>query len=511
MHVALLWLSVLILQPLSVSATSANSTLGANSTNPLSTPLSIPKCGVGSCSSVEALANGLQQTCVIRGVDLKTDCQLTNTTCLCASKPLEEWLVDCLMANCSVKDALMTKRITAKTCDLPVRDIGYIMSWTGGVGGLVATVMVVLRVLYRTPFLGGSFWLDDLFVLFLLVIYLILPIAATHEDAVNHFGLGRDIWTVSFAHITDVLHITYWVEILYTLCLYFVKTSILLFYLRIFPDERFRRWLYLSLLLCFLHGAGFGLAVVFQCWPISHSWTGWTREEEGKCINVNVMFMVSAYVHIFLDLLVLVLPLQQLAQLTLDRWRRARVMFMFLVGSFATVASCIRIKHMKVLGQSHNPTWDYVPVGYWSTIEVDTATACACLPAVRALIYKVFFPQSMSDTPEEMDRSRYTMPGLPQSDGLDGKRAAANDRGDTCTEMGVEFCERKGNGEDEGEIQTRVQRVVVRRKSDERSVAAILPMEEEFDEERSDKSSNWGGAEGSNRKGVRSPVTSICL
>ncbi|KAK7537319.1 uncharacterized protein J3D65DRAFT_625146 [Phyllosticta citribraziliensis] len=481
MHVALLWLSVSILQPLSVSATSASSTLGANSTDPLSTLLSIPECG---------------QSCVIRGVDLKTDCQLTNATCLCASKPLEEWLVDCLMANCSVKDALMTKRITAKICDLPVRDIGYIMSWTGGVGGLVATVMVALRVLYRMPFLGGSFWLDDLFVLFLL--FSLIPLSIL-SFCINHFGLGRDIWTVSFAHITDVLHITYWVEILYTLCLYFVKTSILLFYLRIFPDERFRRWLYLSLLLCFLHGAGFGLAVVFQCWPISHSWTGWTREEKGKCINVNVMFMVSAYVHIFLDLLVLMLPLQQLAQLTLNRWRRARVMFMFLVGSFATVASCIRIKHMKVLGRSHNPTWDYVPVGYWSTIEVDTATACACLPAVRALIYKVFFPQSMSDTPEEMDRSRYTMPGLPRSDGMDGKRAAANDRRDTCTEMGVEFCERKGNREDEGETQTQVQRVVIRRKSDERSEAAILPVEEDFDEERSDKSSCWGAAEGSNR------------
>ncbi|KAK8192295.1 hypothetical protein BKA81DRAFT_368871 [Phyllosticta paracitricarpa] len=495
MHVALLWLSLLTLEPLAVLAASysSNTTLGTNVTDPLSTLLSIPKCG---------------QTCVMRGVDLKTDCEVTNTTCLCASKALEEWLVDCLAADCSVKDALTTKRITSKTCDLPVRDIGYIMSWTGGVGGLVATVMVALRVLYRMPFLGGSFWLDDLFILFLL--FSLIPLSIL-SFCINHFGLGCDVWTVSFAHITDVLHITYWVEILYTLCLYFVKTSILLFYLRIFPDERFRRWLYLSLVLCFLHGAGFGLAVVFQCRPISYSWTGWTREGEGKCINVNVMFMVSAYVHIFLDLLVLVLP--QLAKLTLNRWRRARVMFMFLVGSFATVASCIRIKHMKVLGRSHNPTWDYVPVGYWSTIEVDTATACACLPAVRGLIYKIFFPQNLNDIPEEMDRSRYTMPGLPRSDALVEKRAARSDRSDTCQETGVEFCERKTSGrgrdeEEEGEIQTQVQRVVIWRKSDERSEVAILQMEE-FDEERSDKSSNWGAAEGSSRKGARSSVTSI--
>ncbi|KAK7515845.1 hypothetical protein IWZ03DRAFT_407323 [Phyllosticta citriasiana] len=415
MHVALLWLSLLTLEPLAVLAASygSNTTLITNVTDPLSTLLSIPKCG---------------QTCVMRGVNLKTDCEVTNTTCFCASKALEEWLVDCLTADCSVKDALIS----------PIREM-----------------------------------------------FSLIPLSIL-SFCINHFGLGRDVWTVSFAHITDVLHITYWVEILYTLCLYFIKTSILLFYLRIFPDERFRRWLYLSLVLCFLHGAGFGLAVVFQCRPISYSWTGWTREGEGKCINVNVMFMVSAYVHIFLDLLVLVLPLPQLAKLTLSRWRRARVMFMFLVGSFATVASCIRIKHMKVLGRSHNPTWDYVPVGYWSTIEVDTATACACLPAVRGLIYKIFVPQNMNDIPEEMDRSRYTMTGLPRSDGLVGKRAAGSDRRDTCQETGV----------------------VIRRKSDERSEVAILSMEES-DEERSDKSSNWGAAEESSRKGAGSSVTII--
>ncbi|KAL1385420.1 hypothetical protein HDK64DRAFT_301193 [Phyllosticta capitalensis] len=489
MRGALLWFPLLILQPLTtLAASSGSDSSSTNSTAALDTFLSIPKCG---------------QTCLTRGVELKTDCDLTNTACLRASKALEEWLVDCLLDNCTVKDSLTTKRITAKACDLPVRDIGYIMSWTGGVGGLVATVMVALRVLYRMPFLGGSFWLDDLCILLLL--FSLIPLS------VLSFA-SRDVWTVSFAHITDVLHITYWVEIVYTLCLYFVKTSILLFYLRIFPDERFRRWLYFSLVLCFLHGAGFGLAVIFQCRPISYSWTGWTGEEKGKCINVNVMFMVSAYVHIFLDLLVLVLPLPQLAKLTLNPWRRARVMFMFLVGSFATIASCIRIHHMKVLGRSHNPTWDYVPVGYWSTIEVDTATACACLPAVRALIYKVFFPQTASDTPEEMDRSRYTMPGLPRDELFNGKQAAANDRRDTCTEMGAGFGERPSNGvrrDEENEIQTHIQRVVIRRKGDESSEVAVLPLEE-FDEERSDKSSNWGAAEGSSRKGARSSVTSIC-
>ena len=33
-----------------------------------------------------------------------------------------------------------------------------------------------------------------------------------------------------------------------------------------------------------------------------------------------------------------------------------------------------------------NPTWDNVPVGYWSTVEVDVGVICACLPAIRSLL-----------------------------------------------------------------------------------------------------------------------------
>jgi hypothetical protein len=44
---------------------------------------------------------------------------------------------------------------------------------------------------------------------------------------------------------------------------------------------------------------------------------------------------------------------------------------------------------------SHNVTWDYTAIGYWSTLEVHVGIIIACLPAVRSLQRRVF-PSSRS-------------------------------------------------------------------------------------------------------------------
>lgn len=33
---------------------------------------------------------------------------------------------------------------------------------------------------------------------------------------------------------------------------------------------------------------------------------------------------------------------------------------------------------------------DYVPIGYWSTIEVDVGVICACMPAMRSFLFHLF-------------------------------------------------------------------------------------------------------------------------
>lgn len=44
---------------------------------------------------------------------------------------------------------------------------------------------------------------------------------------------------------------------------------------------------------------------------------------------------------------------------------------------------------------SQNVTWDYTPIGYWSTLEVHVGIVIACLPAIRSLQHRLF-PDSRS-------------------------------------------------------------------------------------------------------------------
>ena len=93
--------------------------------------------------------------------------------------------------------------------------------------------------------------------------------------------------------------------------------------------------------------------------------------------------------------MVICLPLRELSKLAMSRRKKAGVMLMFLGGGFVTIVSMLRLKYMIQFANSHNVTWDYTPIGYWSTLEVHVGIIVACLPACRSLQRRMF-PSSRS-------------------------------------------------------------------------------------------------------------------
>jgi hypothetical protein len=55
-----------------------------------------------------------------------------------------------------------------------------------------------------------------------------------------------------------------------------------------------------------------------------------------------------------------------------------------------TVVSMLRLKWLIQFANTENVSWDYTPVGYWSTLEVHVGIVIACLPALRALQHRLF-------------------------------------------------------------------------------------------------------------------------
>ena len=126
--------------------------------------------------------------------------------------------------------------------------------------------------------------------------------------------------------------IFYYTELLYLASVGLTKISVLLFYLRIFPDKGLRKAIWFTILLCVLYIISFVTATALQCIPIRIAWEHWDGEHHGKCIDLNADAWCSAAGNIILDLIVVALPMGQLRKLVMSRRRKFGVMLMFLGG-----------------------------------------------------------------------------------------------------------------------------------------------------------------------------------
>jgi hypothetical protein len=122
----------------------------------------------------------------------------------------------------------------------------------------------------------------------------------------------------------------YAIEILYNPILALVKTSILLFLLRLFGQKpgvrRFIIW---------VNAANIGMliavffATVLQCIPINKTWE---PDMNGTCIDRRVLFTVSSSFNIMTDVLILALPLRIFIDLKIPKRTKIALMFIFLLG-----------------------------------------------------------------------------------------------------------------------------------------------------------------------------------
>lgn len=102
--------------------------------------------------------------------------------------------------------------------------------------------------------------------------------------------------------------------------------------LRIFPLDRFRIAVFVTIGLVAAYTLAFILATTFQCQPVSYFWKQLDDAVEGRCNNINAQAWISAAVNIVLDLVVLALPLRPLWALQLSVARKLTVIAMFSLG-----------------------------------------------------------------------------------------------------------------------------------------------------------------------------------
>lgn len=223
-----------------------------------------------------------------------------------------------------------TKNATQASCGVPIRDKSPHLRALIIAIGIIAGVTVIFRLAFKQwARLGWS--LDDWFIL-------ATGLTKASTTAISIYGtipngLGRDAWTLSFDAIMKFGYYFFIMVVIYFVEVALLKTSILFFYLRIFPGLLTRRVLCATLVLNGMFGVAFFVAVLFQCSPISYNWTKWDGDHTGSCLNITAIAWSNAIVSIVFDIWMLAIPLCQLHKLRLHWKRKVGVGLMFVVGT----------------------------------------------------------------------------------------------------------------------------------------------------------------------------------
>jgi hypothetical protein len=165
-----------------------------------------------------------------------------------------------------------------------------------------------------------------------------------------------------------------------------------------------------------IHGIVFIFIVAFQCTPVRSLWD---KTIESTCLNQVAIIFVGSGFSIAEDFLIIALPIPCVESLKLGTGKRINVFIMFSVGSFACIASMVRLKHLIGFGDFTDSTWDNMDITLWSCIELAVAVICACLPALRPLVSRVLpkiFGSVQSTSMATGDPSR--APSRPDTKGM---------------------------------------------------------------------------------------------
>ncbi|KAF1961726.1 hypothetical protein CC80DRAFT_531558 [Byssothecium circinans] len=161
--------------------------------------------------------------------------------------------------------------------------------------------------------------------------------------------------------------------------------SILFFYRRIFPVTQFKRIVDLLILVQAGTGIGGGFAQIFVCRDLAvmKADAPTLQNSMHKCINYPAFFLAILTIELTGNVAILLLPIQQIVQLKLDRNTRGMLVVVFLLGGISIISAIVRIV------ESYLPGENYVDVAgdmFWLGIHEATAIIAASLPVCRPLV-----------------------------------------------------------------------------------------------------------------------------
>ncbi|PYH89193.1 hypothetical protein BO71DRAFT_390114 [Aspergillus ellipticus CBS 707.79] len=257
---------------------------------------------------------------------------------------------------------------------------------------LTGTVILALR-LYTRAMLQRTIALDDWFCIWAQICAWLFAILCMLNI---RNGYGFHMWDLHLNKIKPFKQYDLAAEDIFVVGIWLVKTSILLFYLRLSHEKRFRQMTYAIMIFVAVYNILSLLIFTLGCSPVQAMWDV-TLMPTAKCVDQLAFVYANAAFNLFSDIITLALPIRLCWSLQTTLKQRVLLMLVLMMGSFACVIAIVRIVTMMPFLDDMDLTWYKVTLAKWAMVEINVGIICACLPVLRPLLLQVF-PQLLGSS-----------------------------------------------------------------------------------------------------------------
>ncbi|KAL9081883.1 MAG: hypothetical protein Q9159_006933 [Coniocarpon cinnabarinum] len=167
------------------------------------------------------------------------------------------------------------------------------------------------------------------------------------------------------------------------------RFSILALFLRIFYRSYVRWTSYFLIGFIALQVVAFNVAAAVECLPSTYYWNRvyyGMYGGDGHCVNLDKFYISFQGPEMFVDLMMILIPLPEVWRLRSTRSRRLALTILFLTGVIALIANCFR-----QVTFVHNHLSVFTPrimnhTQAWLVAEPSICFIAACLPAMHPLV-----------------------------------------------------------------------------------------------------------------------------
>ncbi|RFU74508.1 integral membrane [Trichoderma arundinaceum] len=308
----------------------------------------------------------------------------------------------------------------AHISDTVVPDIIVCTAICGGASVIFIVLRLVSRMITKAT-LQASDWL----ILFAWLNFAVFDVCFAMTVK---YGGGRHIILVTdpeHARLLQVINIIN--ENLYCVCMAFIKFSILSMYHSIFPQRGFHYCLAAVAVFMALWAISCAFVAIFQCTPIAYGWD--PTIAGGFCVNYGALVLVAGICNIITDFVILAMPIPLVLKLNLSPQRKRMVIFTFAMGGrqvplfpsspyaayreklvnilfSACIVSIVRLAFTLAVGSTADGSWDNMPAGMLSVVELMTGILAASLPIYRPL-YRRIVSRDIAGSTERSSENPY--------------------------------------------------------------------------------------------------------